>query len=90
MMVEVEKEGKVHVEWRYTPYALRHFYASMLIARNKDLKTIQQRLGHEDAAMTLDVYGHLIRLLEAEQEPEEGGILSGILNSCGNSVAQSA
>jgi integrase len=36
----------------YTPYSLRHFYASMLIAENKDLKTIQERLGHVDAAMT--------------------------------------
>jgi integrase len=34
----------------YTPYSLRHFYASMLIAENKDLKTIQERLGHVDAA----------------------------------------
>jgi site-specific recombinase XerD len=44
----------------YTPYSLRHFYASMLIAENKDLKTIQGR-GHVDAAMTLNVYGHLIK-----------------------------
>jgi integrase len=37
----------------YTRYSLRHFYASMLIAENKDLKTLQERLGHVDAAMTL-------------------------------------
>jgi hypothetical protein len=30
----------------------------MLIAENKDLKTIQGRLGHVDAGMTLNVYGH--------------------------------
>ena len=43
-----------------------HFCASMLIADNKDIKTIQQRLGHVDAAMTLNVYGHLIKERQAK------------------------
>ena len=59
----------------YTPYSLRHFYASMLIAENKDLKTIQERLGHVDAAMTLNVYGHLIKERQATAREEDGGIL---------------
>ena len=50
----------------YTSYSLRHFYASMLIAKNVDLKTIQERMGHQDAAMTLNVYGHLIRQKQAD------------------------
>jgi len=71
----------------YTPYSLRHFYASMLIAQNRDLKTIQERMGHEDAAMTLNVYGHLIRMKQAE-DIDEPGIVSGILaTACGKSVA---
>jgi hypothetical protein len=37
-------------------------------------------MGHEDASMTLDVYGHLIRLKQAEDNSEEPGMLSGVLN----------
>jgi integrase len=46
-------------------HALRHFYASWCINREKDgglglpLKTVQQRLGHSSILMTSDVYGHL-------------------------------
>jgi integrase len=32
----------------------------MLIAAKVDILTISRRLGHSKAAMTLDVYGHLI------------------------------
>ena len=60
----------------YTPYSLRHFFASVLIAQNKDLKTIQEWMGHEDAAMTLNVYGHLIRLKQSTNAAEPAGILS--------------
>jgi integrase len=41
-------------------HALRHTHASMLIAAKVDILTISRRLGHSKAAMTLDVYGHLI------------------------------
>jgi integrase len=62
----------------YAPCSLRHFYASMLIAKKVDLKTIQERTGHQDAAMTLNVYGHLIRQKQAESGAV-GGILSDII-----------
>jgi integrase len=38
---------------------LRHFFASLLIASGADIKTIQARLRHATASMTLDTYGHL-------------------------------
>ncbi|MGH3785857.1 MAG: tyrosine-type recombinase/integrase [Pseudonocardiaceae bacterium] len=40
-------------------HALRHFYASALIAHGENVKTVQRRLGHSSAAMTLDTYTHL-------------------------------
>lgn len=40
-------------------HQLRHFYASLLIARGASVKVVQARLGHRSATMTLDVYGHL-------------------------------
>jgi integrase len=68
-------EGRDVFEPRYTPYSLRHFYASMLIKQNRDLKTIQDRMGHADVKMTLDVYGHLIRQRESERHEHEPGVL---------------
>ncbi|MFX4294078.1 tyrosine-type recombinase/integrase [Streptomyces bohaiensis] len=44
-------------EFRF--HDLRHFYASLLIARGADVKVVQQRLRHASAKTTLDVYGHL-------------------------------
>lgn len=90
MMDEKKVDGRKVSEARYTPYSLRHFYASMLIAQNRDLKTIQERMGHEDAAMTLNVYGHLIRQKQAEEREDEPSVLTHIQKSCGKFVASHA
>jgi integrase len=42
-----------------TPHKLRHTAASLAIAAGADVKVIQQMLGHADASMTLNTYGHL-------------------------------
>ncbi|MGV9871971.1 tyrosine-type recombinase/integrase [Streptomyces cellulosae] len=41
------------------PHALRHHYASLLIKHGESVKTVSERLGHTNAAMTLDIYTHL-------------------------------
>ncbi|MEV0431248.1 site-specific integrase [Micromonospora sp. NPDC050495] len=38
---------------------LRHAYASLLIAAGQSVKVVSDRLGHSNAAMTLNVYSHL-------------------------------
>jgi len=38
---------------------LRHYYASFLIHSGLDVKTVQRRLRHASAKVTLDTYGHL-------------------------------
>ena len=38
---------------------LRHSHVALLIAAGEHVKVIQSRLGHANARMTLDVYGHL-------------------------------
>jgi integrase len=43
-----------------TFHSLRHSHASMLISKGVDILTISRRPGHSKAAITLDVYGHLI------------------------------
>ncbi len=42
-----------------TFHDLRHFYASLLIAKGCSVKAVQSRLGHQSAMETLDTYGHL-------------------------------
>jgi integrase len=42
-----------------TPHKLRHTAASLAIAAGADVKVVQTMLGHKDAAMTLNIYGHL-------------------------------
>jgi integrase len=39
--------------------ALRHHYASLLIAQGVDAKYIAETMGHSSIRMTFDVYGHL-------------------------------
>jgi integrase len=42
-----------------TFHDLRHFYASLLIAKGCSVKVVQSRLGYQSAMETLDTYGHL-------------------------------
>jgi integrase len=52
-------------EPKYSMHALRHFYASWCINRQKDgglelpLKIVSERMGHSSIAITANVYGHL-------------------------------
>lgn len=46
---------------KYTPHAMRHYYASKLIEKKKDAKFIQERLGHSSIEITFNVYGHLMK-----------------------------
>lgn len=38
---------------------LRHYFASLLISEGLDVKVVQRRMRHKNAATTLDVYGHM-------------------------------
>ncbi len=38
---------------------LLHYFASLLIAKGADVKTVQARLRHASAKTTLDTYGHI-------------------------------
>lgn len=58
--------GKLVDMPKYSPYALRHYFASKLIEKGKDLKFIQTAMGHADIQLTLNVYGHLLKDKEAE------------------------
>lgn len=54
-------DGRSVERTKYTPYALRHYFASKLFEKGKDLKFIQHTMGHAQIELTLNVYGHLIK-----------------------------
>lgn len=89
MMVKagVDAAGEPIYRPKYTPYALRHFYASMLIEQRTNLKRIQKLMGHEKIETTLNVYGHLIERKEAQSEERTGMLAKLREGACGKSVA---
>lgn len=48
------------LEGHYTFHSLRHTHATHLLREGVDIKTLQRRLGHSSAAITLDTYGHVL------------------------------
>jgi integrase len=45
---------------RIRPYDLRHTCATLLLAAGENVKVVSERLGHASAALTLDVYSHVL------------------------------
>ena len=41
-------------------HALRHYYASVLLAGGVDVRALSEYLGHHDPGFTLRVYAHLV------------------------------
>jgi len=64
-------------EWA-TFHDLRHFYASLLIARGCSVKAVQKRLGHQSAMETLDSYGHLWPDIDDETRAAVDTTLAGL------------
>lgn len=56
-------------------HGLRHTHATLLIANGVDIKTVQTRLGHSSAMITLDVYSHALPSLDAAAADELDDIL---------------
>jgi integrase len=58
-----------------TPHDLRHTCASLAISSGANVKLVQRMLGHATAAMTLDLYGHLM-----------SDDLAGVANALGEAI----
>ena len=66
---------------RVRTHDLRHTCASLLISLGAHPKAIQERLGHSDISVTLNLYGHLFPSLEEQ--------LTDALDDLGRSAGQS-
>ena len=87
LTIKTIENGKEVERPKFTPYSLRHFYASMLIRQKVDLKRIQRLMGHEKIETTFNTYGHLIEE-ETDRSERRPGMLERIgVETCGNSVA---
>ncbi|WP_231997974.1 site-specific integrase [Mycobacterium sp. 1165196.3] len=58
-----------------SPHSLRHTCASLAISAGANVKVVQRLLGHATAAMTLDLYGHLM-----------ADDLTGVATALGNAI----
>lgn len=68
-------------------HELRHTAASLAIQSGANIKAVQNMLGHESAALTLDRYGHLYPSdVEAVGVAINDLLTAGITRKCGQSV----
>lgn len=49
-----------------TMHKLRHFHASMMISAGVPAKVIQERLGHANIGITMNIYGHIMPGVQAK------------------------
>ena len=68
-MTSTDEDGKEVVKYHLN--TLRHIKASLEIARKRSPKKIQEIMGHEDIKMTFDIYGHLFKDHDAQDNPDE-------------------
>lgn len=87
LMVTAEEDDRKVVRPKYRPYDLRHFFASMLIEKETNLKKIQTLMGHTNIQQTLDVYGHLLEDKAGEEAVPRGMLTDLTEEGCGVSVA---
>lgn len=61
-------------------HELRHTQATLLIGSGADIKTVQNRLGHSSASLTMDIYAHAIEQNDKKAAETIGGLLNGSLS----------
>ena len=66
-----EKEGLPDVRL----HDLRHFVATQLLSAGVDVRTVAGRLGHRNAATTLNVYAHFVEQTDRAAADIMGGVL---------------
>lgn len=71
-----------------TFHTLRHTHASLLLAAGVPLNVVQERLGHERASTTLDIYAHVLPGSQEKYADMFAEILEGRQNGDKNEVTE--
>jgi integrase len=61
----------------FHPHSLRHTFASIMIKKGTDVKTVQENLGHSSANVTLDIYSHSFATARAVAMEATGAAIMG-------------
>ncbi len=56
---------------------LRHTHATLALAAGIHPKIVQQRLGHADVALTMNVYSHVLPAMQADAAEQIAGLVFG-------------
>lgn len=59
----------------YNLHELHHTQATLLIGSGADIKTVQNRLGHSSASLTMNIYAHAIEQNDREAADTIGNVL---------------
>jgi integrase len=79
--------NRAGVDGRWRLHDLRHWSATTSISRGHDIRTVANRLGHANPAMTLRVYAHAVESADGpvaamlgqildEREPDDAPVLA--------------
>ncbi|MGG3281786.1 tyrosine-type recombinase/integrase [Paenibacillus solani] len=71
---------KTSIKKAATPHIFRHTHISMLAEAGVDLKTIMQRVGHDDPETTLRIYTHVTEKMRKDANERIRIYFTDILN----------
>lgn len=71
----LKEAGLEHIRF----HDLRHTFATLLLEKGENIKTIQELLGHKDISTTLNIYAHVTQKMKAANATRVEGIMAGSL-----------
>ena len=71
----LNKAGLEHIAF----HDLRHTFATLLIERGENIKTVQELLGHADVSTTLNTYTHVLDKMKAASAARMDDVMAGCL-----------
>lgn len=79
---------RTSIQRKATPHIFRHTHVSMLAEAGVDLRTIMQRVGHDDFRTTLKVYTHVTDKMKkmSPRRSKSTSATSLIPNNAGNVI----
>ena len=54
-----DKLKKADIKTPLTVHSMRHSFATRLLEKGADIKTVSELLGHKSVQITLDIYSHV-------------------------------